>query len=321
MNARRRLVASTVLAFAVVLAQPLAGQEVSIRYLWKTGETLTYRSTQQTVVNMSGVPGLGEMNLSTTIVQIMKMVAENVTADGTATVRATIESMKMEMTTPMGNMVFDSAAPAQNASDPMSAAIAPAMKVIVGASFTTVMKPTGAITNVSGLSALAEKLQKAMPGGADLSGSGLDTLMSDDTMKSALAQGFTTLPDRPVRTGETWKSDFTIATPMMTIMSAWTYTLKGLDATGGGQSARIGVTGVLKGKAGTGSGSPMPMTITPGDGSAQGEIVMDVRSGRMTKSTIESTQPMTMSMQGPDGAAMNMSATTKSTTTYELVQK
>ena len=63
------------------------------------------------------------------------------------------------------------------------------------------------------------------------------------------------------------------------------------------------------------------MTLTPGDGSAAGEIVMDVRNGRMTKSTIESTQPMTMSMQGPDGSAVNLSAATKSTTTIELVQK
>ena len=48
---------------------------------------------------------------------------------------------------------------------------------------------------------------------------------------------------------------------------------------------------------------------------------MDVRNGRMLKSTIEATQPVTMGMQGPDGAAMTMSATTKSTTTIELVQK
>ena len=264
MKARRRLVASTVLAFAVVLAQPLGGQSVSVRYLWKTGETLTYRSTQQTVVNMSGVPGLGEMNLSTSIVQIMKMVAENVAADGTATVRVTIESMKMDMTTPLGNMTFDSAAPSQAASDPMSAALAPAVNAIVGASFTTGMKPTGAITSVSGLTALAEKLQKAMPAGTDLSGSGLDTLMSDDTMKSALAQGFTMLPDRPVKPGETWKSDLTMATPIMTIMSAWTYTLNALDTTGGGHLARIAVVGVIKGKPGAGAGSASPVTITPG---------------------------------------------------------
>ena len=305
---------------AVILARPLTAQSVSVRYLWKTGEALTYRTTVQTAVNMSGVPGLGDMALSTAITQVIRMMPEDIAADGTATLRVTIESMKMEMTSPMGNMAFDSAAPAPAPDDAVAAALAPTIKAVVGASFTTIIKPNGAVTSVSGLAAIAAKLQQALPQGAGMA-TGLESFLNDDAMKSAMQQSFAALPDRPVATGESWKSDVTVANPMMTMTSSTTFILNGFDTAGGGQVARIAFTSVLKPKAGGSPASPLPVTVTPGDGKAEGEILLDVRNGRLTRSTMRMDQPMSMSMQGGDASAMNISANTKSTTTVELVQK
>ncbi len=317
----RSLLLPAAIICAVILARPLTAQSVSVRYLWKTGEALTYRTTVQTAVNMSGVPGLGDMALSTAITQVIRMMPEDIAADGTATLRVTIESMKMEMTSPMGNMAFDSAAPAPAPDDAVAAALAPTIKAVVGASFTTIIKPNGAVTSVSGLAAIAAKLQQALPQGAGMA-TGLESFLNDDAMKSAMQQSFASLPDRPVATGESWKSDVTVANPMMTMTSSTTYILNGFDTAGGGQVARIAFTSVLKPKAGgSPPASPLPVTVTPGDGKAEGEILMDVRNGRLTRSTMRMDQPMSMSMQGGDASAMTISANTKSTTTVELVQK
>ena len=80
--------------------------------MWKKGETLRYRMTQESNVNMSGVPGMGEMTVTTVIGQTLKMTTEDVAADGTATVKTTFEAVKLSMGTPMGNFAYDSAAPA-----------------------------------------------------------------------------------------------------------------------------------------------------------------------------------------------------------------
>jgi len=316
----RSLLFPAAVVCAVILAQPLTAQSVSVRYVWKKGEALTYRSTQQTAVNMSGVPGMGDMALSTAITQVIRMMPEDVAADGTATLRVTIESMKLEMTSPMGNMAYDSAAPAPAPDDAVAAALAPTIKAVVGASFTMVTKPNGAVTSVSGLAAMAAKLQQALPQGAGMA-TGLESFLNDDAMKSAMQQSFAALPDRPVATGESWKNDVTVTNPMMTMTSSTTYILKGFETAAGGQVARIGFTSVVKPKAGVSPASPLPVTVIPGDGKGEGEILMDVRNGRLTKATMRLDQPMSMSMQGGDASAMNISANTKSTTTVELVQK
>ena len=41
----RSLLLPAAIICAVILARPLTAQSVSVRYLWKTGEALTYRTT------------------------------------------------------------------------------------------------------------------------------------------------------------------------------------------------------------------------------------------------------------------------------------
>jgi hypothetical protein len=72
---------------------------------------------------MSGVPGMGEMNITNTMTQMVQQTTQDVAADGTGTIQALFESIKMEMGTPMGTFVYDSAVPA-NTGDPMVAQIA-----------------------------------------------------------------------------------------------------------------------------------------------------------------------------------------------------
>lgn len=319
MKARRRLVVYAAMALVIVGSRPLFGQEVSLRYLWKKGETLRYRSTQQTAVNMSGLPGIGDMTVNTTISQVMKMVAEDVAADGTATVRVTFESVKMDMSGPMGNIVYDSAAPPTQPADPMTDAIAKGMSVLVGESFSLVTTPNGAVTKLEGMSRLAEKFQKTVPQAAGMGLGGLESMFSDESMKSTFEQSFATLPDRRVKPGDGWTHQAKIANPMGPMTTSTAYTLKAVESPGGAQLARVALTMVLKPAGPATPNAAMPMTVTLGEGSGEGEIWFDVRVGRLQKSVLRQTQPMTMSMA--DGSALAIQALTKATTTVELVEK
>jgi uncharacterized protein DUF6263 len=321
MKPRRSRVVTGVVAFVVACAVPLLAQDVTLKYLWKKGETLRYRLTQENNVNMSNVPGMGDMTITTTIGQTLKLLAEDVAPDGTATVKTTFEAVKISMGTPMGNFSYDSAAPAAAQSDPMIDALAKSMGALVGESITMVTKPNGGITKVSGMTQLASKIMQAMPQAGAAGMSGLDSMLSDEAMTSQFQQGFSILPDTPVRAGANWKSEIKVSNPMAPMLASTAYTLKAVEAAGTGQMARIAVMTTLKASGPPTPNPALPMKVQVGDGTGEGELLFDVRNGRLQKSVLRSTQPMTMGMQGPDGSALSMQMLTKSTVTMELIEK
>jgi Family of unknown function (DUF6263) len=265
MKPRRQLVASGVAAIIVLFAgTSLLGQDVALRYRWNKGEALRYRMVQETTIAMSGIPGMGEMNITNTMTQIQKMTAQDVASDGTATIQALFESVKMEMGTPMGNFVYDSTAPAQNNADPMVAQVAGMMGALVGESITIVMSPTGAIQKTEGMTRIVQKMQQS-PQAAAAGLSGLENMLSDDSMKGSFGQSLANLPEKPVKTGDTWKSDLSMPNPFGTMNIATTYTLKGTESTGGHDFARITSTSAVKATASGKSPFPMPMTMEFGD--------------------------------------------------------
>ena len=152
-----RIVTTVVLACLTIASGFASGQEGVLRYRWTKGESLRYRIVQTTNAQMSGLPGMGEMNITNTMTQLLQQTATDVAADGTGTLQMKFEAIKMEMGTPMGTFVYDSAAPA-NTADPMVAQIAATMGVLVGESITVVMSPNGAIQKIEGMSAIAQKV-------------------------------------------------------------------------------------------------------------------------------------------------------------------
>jgi|SoiMethySBSTD1v2_1073268.scaffolds.fasta_scaffold17246_3 hypothetical protein len=321
MKPLRQAVASGVAAIIVLFAgSSLLGQDVALRYRWNKGEALRYRMVQETTIAMSGIPGMGEMNITNTMTQIQKMTAQDVAADGTATVQALFESVKMEMGTPMGNFVYDSTAPAQNNADPMVAQVAGMMGALVGESITIVMSPTGAIQKTEGMTRIVQKMQQS-PQAAAAGLSGLENMLSDDSMKGSFGQSLANLPEKPVKTGDTWKSDLSMPNPFGTMNIATTYTLKGTESTGGHDFARITSTSAVKATASGKSPFPMPMTMEFGDGTGQGEMVFDRKLGRTQQATMSMTMPMSMNMTTPDGQSISLQALTKTTTKMELIEK
>ena len=324
MSSRITLVTASAVALAVLSVSTLSAvrQDVTLRYRWTKGETLRYRIVQQSTTTISGIPGMGDMAIDQSNTQVMATVAEDVTPERT-TLRQVIESMKMEMNSPMFGASFDSANPDTGA-NPMNSMLKSVLSPMIGASFTLVMAPTGEVQKVEGLSKLAEKMFQSLPQDPAMAGilDGLKANLSDEAMRSQLAQVFAQFPDRPLKSGETWTTQVSTPNPMLGVLiTSATSTLKAVEGEGSNRVAKIATSLTVKQDASKPAGAnPMGLTVQMGDGSGDGEQVFDAGSGRLRSSVIRSTIPMSMSGAGPDGSPMSMKTSVKTTTTMELVQ-
>ena len=312
---RRRTPVVTLLA--VLATASLAAQDTTLQYRWTKGDRLRYRLTTQTDVAMSGIPGMGEMTVATTQIQVQEMVVTDVAADGAATIDMKVESMKMEVVSPMGgSMSYDSTSPTPPA-DPTVAQAAQILGAIIGEPMTVVIEPTGAVRSVTGATKIKAKLDKAMAGTGGADQLGLGGLLSDDAFKGALGQALASLPKGAIKPGATWQQELRMPTPMSTMISASEYAFKGLEQLDGREVARMAMT--IKTRAeGTGAMGPMTVKVEPGSGT--GEMIFDTKLGRVLKSSATTSMPMSMTMSMPDGNSMSMQASTKTRVTYEIVK-
>jgi hypothetical protein len=319
-------VTAGVVALGLLFAPTVSAfrQDVTLRYRWAKGDTLRYRITQQSTTTLSGLPGgMGDMTIDQSTGQTLRGVAEEVASDGTATIRQVVESAKMEMNSPMFTMAYDSANPAAG-DNPMSAMLKDIFSAMIGESFTLVIAPTGEVQKAEGFARLAEKMFKNIPQDPSMAGvvEGLKANLSDDAMKNMFMQTFAQFPNRPLKPGDTWNSQFTTNNPMLgALTTSVTSTLKAFEGDGSNRVAKI-VTGVTVKQDATkaAQANAMGFSLQMGDGTGDGEQVFDAGTGRLRGSTTRMTVPMTMSGTGPDGAAMSMKTTVKSTTTVELIQ-
>jgi hypothetical protein len=317
MQTPRRSIASGILAIAVAIAAvPLLGQELALKYIWPKGEELRYQFATEATITMSGIPGMGDMTTVTSTAQVQQMVGDSVAADGAATVRIKIEAIKTTTSNPMtGAVSYDSAAPAA-ANDPTSAQLAGIYGPMIGATLTATIAPNGAVRTLEGMAKLAATTQAAQQMAAGLGMSAGD-LMSDEAMK-ATYQNFGSLPDKPVKPGDTWKREVTRPNPLGAQTVSSTFTVKGVEQLDGHEVIRIGVVETTK----TAPGGMMgPLSVQVGDGTGQGDVLFNAKLGRLERCTIDATMPMTMSMSLPDGSAMSLQASSQSKTTVQLVKK
>ena len=317
-TSRRSLRIAFMIVAALVSSATLTAQDVTLRYRWTKGEEVRYRSTQQTDMQMSGLPGMGDMNITMTMVQVNKFVVDAVAADGSATLRNTYESIKISMNVPMmGEVTFDSANPAASSGNPISESLAKTMGAMAGETITMEVAPTGKVGKVDGLARVVEKIKAgASAASAQMGLGGMDAYMSEEGLRSTIDQTFSLLPDKPVKVGETWKNDYKIPAAAGAAQTVSTsLTLKAQE----GATARVVSTGTT---TATGPAAPMgPMTVTVGEGTSQGEMLFDVKAGRVRKATGTLSVPMSMRMTSPDGTDIAIQAAQKTTTTMELIEK
>ena len=326
MGARIEFVTAAVVALELLVGPHVSArqQELTLQYKWTKGEAVRYSIVQQNTTAISGIPGMGEMNIEQSATQVMRTTAEEIAADGTATLRQGFESVKMEMMSPIFTMAYDSAKPVED-SNPLNVMLKNVFSGVLGESFTLVMAPTGEIQKVEGLSKIAENVFKNVstdPGAAGIL-DGLKANLSDDGMRSMLAQSFAQFPKHPLKAGDTWKTEIISNNPMLgTITTSVTSTLKAVEGEGNNRIARIATSLTMKPDATKPAGpNAMGLTVKMGDSTAEGEQLFEAGSGRLRRSSLRLNLPITMSGAGPDGSPLVMTTTVKGTTAVELIDK
>lgn len=313
--------AATVLVIGALLsaASAAAAQGVTLKYQWRQGDALIYRTTLRSSSTMTGMPNTpGPVSLEQTMTQTIKMLVAAVGPDGTATIQQSFESVKVEFATPMGKVSYDSAVPA-TARDEASEMLQAMFGGIIGSTITVVMTPTGKVQRIAGVPQLLEKLSAALPRDARAAqlAQGLKSMLSEDALRAALEQSFSQMAPKDVKPGDTWNGQVSLGNPAVgRIAGHQTFTLKSVEA----DVAKIGVALAMTQESAPPIG-PAGMTMKLGESKGEGEIEFDVAKGRIRKATMTAEMPTTMTAPGPDGQTATVRNTTKTSMTMELVEK
>jgi hypothetical protein len=306
-----------------VLACPAFAQNVTLRYRWTKGDRVRYRFTQQTSTATTGVPGFGDMTSDQTTTQTLSIVVDEVAADGSVILRQVFESVRIEVNTAMGKLVFDSDNKDAATDNPFGKFLAGVMPAMIGESVRMRLLPNGAVQSVEGMTRILEKMAAGLPQDRTAAAFGmLKNGLSDEALSGVLSQGFAQLPDQPVKVGDTWTRQFDVNNPLMgngTVST--TFKLEGVDKAGTFSIARIALKSTTKQTTAPSAPARGPLSVQLNDGSGDGEQLFDLTNGRLERSTQQITTPMTMSGPAPDGSQLSLRAITKSTMTMELLEK
>jgi hypothetical protein len=316
-------------AVAIALAAPgvsvtgQQGQPVPLQYRWTQGEVLRYRTVLLTTRTISGVPGQAPVTLEQSMAQTIKIVVEAVAPEGLATLRQTIESVRMELTTPGGRTLYDSASRTKP-EDQAAETMAKVFGAVVGESISIIMAPTGAIRRIDGSSTLVAKVSNGVPRqdpGAAAMADSLKSMLSEPAMRATLEQSFSRLPDRAVSVGDRWTAQLSLGDERIgKITGTSAFTLQSMQGTPESPVAHIAVALTVTQESAPPIGAA-GMIMKLGDSHGEGEILFDVAKGRIQRSTMRADMPSTMSVTAPDGTPTTMKNQTKTSTTMELIEK
>jgi hypothetical protein len=297
-------------------------QDATLAYKWTKGETLRYRLTQATDTTLSGFPGgTSDVTLHQVLNQAFTLTVEDVAADGAVSLNQVFESMRMEIDTPGGKVVIDSAAPSANAAPPEQIAHK-IFASLIGATLKVTLTPSGRVQKTEGFDRVIDNMTKSMP--ADPAAAAamrqLKASLGDAPMSAVFSQGFPEVPQRPVQPGDTWSVTAAVPNPLFgSINSSTEMTFGSSD----GRTAKL--LSKLKMERDPKVEAPatamMGMKADMGTSTGDGEMAFDIQSGRLRTATINLLMPLSLAGTGPDGTPVNMRSTAKSTVKLELVAK
>ena len=282
-------------------------EPVEMQHKWEKGKTHTFRITQETDADMSGMPGQGDMKMSQSQTMRVRMEVIDVNADGKASVRTTLDAVKFEMAPPAGERVrYDSEAAGGGAEEEEGEGeagqpehpAARAMAAFVGESFTFDVTPTGEVSNVQGMDKILEKIaaESGDPGMQET----FRGKFGNDAMESMLEQGFKLLPSEPVEPGDSWETNAEQKVPSLgTMKMTSSMTLDRMEPTDGKRIARIpiSVTTALDRTGAEEEGMlPPGTTITMEESKGEGVLLFDVDAGQMQRMEMTTRMPLRMTM-------------------------
>lgn len=283
--ATRVAAAALVLVALPTLSTVAAPQAVTLRWGFDEGRHLVYRMTMSQETEMPSDTGV--------------MVAENamtmswdvlaVNDAGEATVRVVTERVQMNVQSPMGNIVADSAEPSQ-ATDP----IARTAMALAGMGYTMVFDASGQVREVLDLEEMRERLREAVgQPGNPVTDQLLDQMASEDGIRNMLGRGMGWLPPEPLQIGDSWDASFDLEIPMFgTMANTSIMTLESIESRDGDRIAVIDMSGDMIFTPEESSGGQMAGALRMGDASMSGDMEWNVDRGMLVRSSARTTMEM-----------------------------
>lgn len=311
-----------VLLVLVASVAQAAAQPVALRYKWTQGDILTYRNVIRATTRSSGGPR-GLETFEQTLTQTVKLTVAAVNpADGSATLRHSIEAVTIEVTTPTGKLAYDSARPVAPDADPRIIGMSKTLGGMVGEVISVTIAANGAVRRIDGASRIAQKLIESLPRDPMSGGlaQNIKGMLSDDALRATLEQSFSRLPDQTVNVGDTWAAEQAVgADTTGKLVGKSTFTLKAVEGNGEAQTARIAVSLALRQQEVPSAGASSVLKLGAGS-KGEGEVVFNIGRGRIETNTMRTDMPSTVTMRTPDGGTMTLQNTSSTTMTMSIVK-
>lgn len=294
----------------------------TLRYKWNKGDVIYYRSTQDSVAKMTAFG----MTQDTTVHQewVQRFEVKDVAADGVGTIDMSVVSVKITSEQSTGTKAsFDSTKPAEQQFEG-SAKDRPRVDMggMVGEHVTVVIDGLGAVKKVEGMAKVIEKMLAKMGNINPMAAQGMRMTMGDESMRGNLERYFKVLPEKPVKTGDTWNCTFdqTIggAGGRLRVDAAWTLggAESAAEVTASKMTAKLKIDAIPP-KEGEDTGITAKVKTTVTDGRGTAEALFDAKGGQLVKSSSEMTLPIESTMNG-QGAPGGQSVTVKTDTTLKI---
>lgn len=267
-------------ALAFSAAARAGAEGVKLRWKFKAGEALHYQMEQKTVTAMKN----NGQDIKTTHTQTIDMTWKvgDVAEDGTASITQSIDRIRTKIDAAFASLEFDSKDPKEQ-EGPIAAAVIPALKAMVGASFQYKMNPRGELSDVKVPEGLIKKLQESNPsaGGAGM--------FSEEGLKNMINESALALPAEDLEKGKSWNRQTKLPpSPVGTMSFDKTYTFNG-ETDGVGQ---IGLTSKIALEPTPGNNVEIKLASQEG----KGTFAFDNKAGRVTESSVSQKIEMSITV-------------------------
>jgi len=173
--------------------------QVKLEYKYPEGTKLTYKSTSKTQQTLT-LMGMGiETKQDATVVKSLSVGKKR--PDSTLPIEDKVESLRVEMSFPGGNLVYDSSDPNVKIDNPALAFLGDVFKLTSQAAYTIVLDEHHKVKAVEGTEKLFEKADKLDAMAKDAIRSSLEP----DKLKAKFVQDHASLPEVLARPGEPWE--------------------------------------------------------------------------------------------------------------------
>ncbi len=201
----KRLLAGLAILLVLPSAGPAQEGAVTLRWKWEKGRELVYKAMRRSVAESSGPPMTQDEG------NTYAMTVTEVADSGEATITMKYLAVSSRGSSPLGEYDYDSE------KDKVAPKEGPGVLYsrLVGQSFTIKMTAAGRVMDVQGFEKVLDSLLQGAGDDAPRARQQLKPAFSNDAFKATMQQMAPSLPDGPVKVGDTWTNSFVVKMPMV----------------------------------------------------------------------------------------------------------